>query len=47
MIDLARATIARAIWSERQLFELMVEFWSNHLNVTCWWCCRCGAGSTA
>ena len=35
MIDLTRATLVRAIWSERQLFELMVEFWSNHLNVTC------------
>ncbi|GAB6899707.1 DUF1800 domain-containing protein [Kineosporia succinea] len=35
MMDLTRATLVRAIWSERQLFELMVEFWSNHLNVTC------------
>jgi uncharacterized protein (DUF1800 family) len=35
MVDLTRATMVRAIWSERQLFELMVEFWSNHLNVTC------------
>src|SRR4051812_27059019 len=34
MMALSRATVARAIWSERQLFELMVEFWSNHLNVT-------------
>jgi uncharacterized protein (DUF1800 family) len=34
MLQLSRATVARAIWSERQLFELMVEFWSNHLNVT-------------
>jgi uncharacterized protein (DUF1800 family) len=34
MLQLSRATLARAIWSERQLFELMVEFWSNHLNVT-------------
>jgi hypothetical protein len=33
MYQLARATLTRAIWSERQLFELMVEFWSNHLNV--------------
>jgi uncharacterized protein (DUF1800 family) len=29
------AAIARAIWSERQLLEVMVDFWSNHLNVTC------------
>jgi hypothetical protein len=34
MLQLSRATLARAIWSERQLFEMMVEFWSNHLNVT-------------
>src|SRR5690349_21642760 len=34
MLQLSRATVARAIWSERQLFELMAEFWSNHLNVT-------------
>ncbi len=25
--------IGRAIWSSRQLFEIMVDFWSNHLNV--------------
>jgi uncharacterized protein (DUF1800 family) len=35
MLHLTRATIARAIWSERQLLEVMTEFWSNHLNVTC------------
>jgi hypothetical protein len=34
MEQLSQATVARAIWSERQLLELMVEFWSNHLNVT-------------
>jgi uncharacterized protein (DUF1800 family) len=34
MLQLSRATLARAIWSERQVFEGMVEFWSNHLNVT-------------
>lgn len=34
MFDLGRATIARAVWSERQLFELVVETWSNHFNVT-------------
>lgn len=34
MYDLTAATIARATWSKRQLFEVMVEFWSNHLNVT-------------
>ncbi len=34
MMDLSKATIARATWSKRQLFEVMVEFWSNHLNFT-------------
>lgn len=35
MWQLGFAATARAIWSERQLFEVMVDFWSNHLNVTC------------
>lgn len=34
MYELSAATIARAAWSKRQLFEVMVDFWSNHLNVT-------------
>jgi uncharacterized protein (DUF1800 family) len=34
MFDLGAATVARAAWSKRQLFETMVDFWSNHLNVT-------------
>lgn len=34
MLDLGVATLARACWSERQLLEVMVDFWSNHLNVT-------------
>jgi uncharacterized protein (DUF1800 family) len=34
MIDLAQLTLARQIWSKRQLFEVMVDFWSNHLNIT-------------
>ena len=29
------ATLAQSIWSSRQLYEVMVEFWANHLNVTC------------
>ena len=42
MLDLGIAAIARAAWSKRQLFEVMVDFWSNHLNVTnssdnVWW----------
>ena len=35
MFDLVDAHIARACWSNRQLLEVMVDFWSNHLNVTC------------
>lgn len=33
MIQVGQATIARAAWSKRQLFEVMADFWSNHLNV--------------
>jgi len=32
--DLVRATLSRQVWSQRQLQEVMVEFWSNHLNIT-------------
>jgi len=32
--QLVEATLARQIWSKRQLFEVMVDFWSNHFNVT-------------
>ncbi|HWS33502.1 MAG TPA: DUF1800 domain-containing protein [Actinoplanes sp.] len=35
MWQLGFAAVARSLWSERQLFEVMVDFWSNHLNVTC------------
>ena len=31
--QLGRATVARAIWSNRQLFEMTVNFWSNLLHV--------------
>ena len=34
MQQLVTATLARQIWSKRQLFEVMVDFWSNHLNIT-------------
>ena len=42
MFDLGQAAIVRAAWSKRQLLEVMVDFWSNHLNVTnpsdnVWW----------
>ncbi len=35
MEDVVRATLARQLWSKRQLFEVMVAFWSDHLNITC------------
>jgi uncharacterized protein (DUF1800 family) len=31
--DLRRATLLRALYSERQLLEVMVEFWSDHFNI--------------
>jgi len=31
--EMAAATVARAIWGKRQIHELLVDFWSNHLNV--------------
>ncbi|MBL9203177.1 MAG: DUF1800 family protein, partial [Opitutaceae bacterium] len=31
--DLTRATILRAVLSERQLFEVMAQFWSDHFNI--------------
>ncbi len=31
--ELQRATLLRAIYSERQLYEVMVNFWENHFNV--------------
>ena len=34
MTELGQATIGRHIWSNRQLYEVMVDFWANHFNVT-------------
>jgi uncharacterized protein (DUF1800 family) len=31
--DLTRATLLRAILSRRQLFEVMVNFWTDHFNI--------------
>ena len=31
--ELRRATVVRAVLSERQLYEVMVEFWSDHFNI--------------
>ena len=33
MFDYGTATLGRQIWSQRQLHEVMVDFWANHLNV--------------
>lgn len=35
MDRLVRASLVRAIWSRRQLLEIMVGLWSDHFNVTC------------
>jgi len=34
MTELGHATLGRQLWSSRQLFEVMVDFWANHLNIT-------------
>lgn len=31
--DLSRATVLRAVLSERQLLEVMVQFWTDHFNI--------------
>lgn len=31
--ELSQAKVLRAIYSERQLYEVMVDFWTNHFNV--------------
>jgi len=31
--ELMRGTLIRAVLSERQLFEMMVQFWSDHFNI--------------
>ncbi|MDX2175926.1 MAG: DUF1800 domain-containing protein [Candidatus Sumerlaeia bacterium] len=33
LAELVGATVARAAASERQLFEVMVQFWSDHFNI--------------
>src|SRR6185295_13649039 len=33
MAELQSARILRAVYSERQLQEVMVDFWTNHFNV--------------
>ena len=31
--EMTRATVLRAVWSERQLYEVMVHFWTDHFNI--------------
>ncbi|HKY08111.1 MAG TPA: DUF1800 domain-containing protein [Candidatus Binatia bacterium] len=33
VLELQQARLLRAVYSQRQLYELMVDFWSNHFNV--------------
>ncbi|MFN8075771.1 MAG: DUF1800 domain-containing protein [Kineosporiaceae bacterium] len=35
MENVVRGAVVRAAWSNRQLEQVMVDVWSNHLNVTC------------
>jgi uncharacterized protein (DUF1800 family) len=33
ILELQQAKLLRALYSNRQLFEVMVDFWSNHFNI--------------
>ena len=33
LMELQQAKVLRAVYSRRQLYEVMVDFWSNHFNV--------------
>lgn len=33
LLELNQATILRSVYSERQLHEVMVDFWTNHFNI--------------
>ncbi|HEY6794829.1 MAG TPA: DUF1800 domain-containing protein [Kineosporiaceae bacterium] len=33
--ELAAAHLGRAVWSNRQLLEVMVDLWSNHFTIAC------------
>ncbi len=34
--DVRAATLIRALYSQRQLYELAVDFWHNHFNIYAW-----------
>ena len=40
--DIRIATVMRAVFSRRQLFEVMTEFWHNHFSVYAWEPARTG-----
>ncbi len=31
--DMGAAMVVRAVWGKRQLYELLCDFWTNHLNI--------------
>ena len=33
ILELQQARLLRALYSQRQLYEVMVDFWSNHFNI--------------
>jgi uncharacterized protein (DUF1800 family) len=33
ILELQQARLLRAVYSQRQLYELMVDFWTNHFNI--------------
>jgi uncharacterized protein (DUF1800 family) len=33
ILELQQARLLRAVYSQRQLYEIMVDFWSNHFNI--------------
>ena len=33
ILELQQARLLRSVYSQRQLYEIMVDFWSNHFNV--------------
>lgn len=35
MHEYSAATLVRQLWSNRQVYEEMVDFWANHLNAPC------------
>ncbi len=36
LTDVRNATLLRAVYSQRQLFEVLTDFWHNHFNIYAW-----------